>query len=390
VYDRPRVSKWSDDAFLDGLRQAGDPLADAAVARLRDEGGSKAVARAFRVLQGNHTPLPPDAPEALRTFMAATGDLPAGIDAQRLRNGGDAFLANALPSVVVLLASSLPRGYAAPCLTHILSISGDLDRHPYERLMGVVQLLVNISDGDAFLGDGRAIVTAKKLRLLHAGIRVLTDEYRRDFRTRFGVPVNHEDMLATIMAFSYLLVDGVHRLGLPLPDRQAEDLYYVWRVFARLMGIHPPGQPDDDSLVPANLAEAAEFYASYVRRNDTMPDRNPYGVALTRGNLAMMRGLLPPLARMLGLGLAPRLCMTELMTPQELARVGVSPLPGHHLLKSVLTVVLRVGQWAGERDAFVAKLAHLVLQGMVAVDRRGEVEFSVPFSRLDLRGPDFE
>jgi hypothetical protein len=384
------VSKWSDDAFLDGLRQAGDPLADAAVARLRDEGGSQAVARAFRVLQGNHTPLPADAPEALRTFMHDAGELPAGVDIQRLRDGGEAFLANALPSVVVLLASSLPRGYAAPCLTEILSISGDLDRHPYERLMGVVQLLVNISDGEAFLGDGRAIVTAKKLRLLHAGIRVLADEYRPDFRGRYGVPVNHEDMLATIMAFSYLLVVGVRRLGLPLADRHAEDLYYLWHVFARLMGIHPPGRPEDDSLVPANLTEAGEFYTAYVRRNNTMPDRNAYGVALTRGNLAMMRGLLPPLARLAGLGLAPRLCMTELMTAEELARVGFSPLPGHRLLKTVLTMVLRAGQWAGERDALVAKLAHLVLQGMVAVDRRGEVEFSVPFSRLDLRGPDFE
>jgi hypothetical protein len=384
------VSKWSDDSFLDGLRQAGDPLADAAVARLRDEGGSKAVGRAFRMLQGNDSPLPPDAPEALRTFMEATGGLPTRADVRRLRAGGDAFLRNALPSVVVLLASSLPRGYAAPCLTEILAISKDLERHPYERLMGVVQLLVNISDGDAFDAGGRAVVTAKKLRLLHAGIRVLTDQYRPDFRRRFGVPVNHEDMLATIMAFSYLLVDGIQRLDLHLAPDQAEDLYYVWRVFAQLMGIHPPDRPDDDGLVPANLAEAGEFYASYVRRNNTMPDRNAYGVVLTRDNLAMMRGLLPPVARACGLGLAPRLCMTELLDHDALSRVGFTPLPGHRLLKAVLMLVLRAGQWAGERDEFVAKLAHLVLQGMVAVDRRGEVEFSIPFSRLDLHGPAFE
>lgn len=384
------MSKWSDDTFLDELRQSGDPLADAAVVALRDEGGSVAVGRAFRLLKANDTPLPPDAPEALHTFMNTAAGLPASADLDRLRAGGDAFLQNALPSVVVLLASSLPRGYAAPCLTEILSISGDLERHPYQRLMGVVQLLVNVSDGDAFVADGRAIVTAKKLRLLHAGIRVLADQYRSDFRSRYGVPVNHEDMLATIMAFSYLLVDGILRLGLRLPDAQAEDLYYVWRVFAQMMGIHPPGRPEDDSLVPATLAEAAEFYAAYVRRNDTMPDRNPRGVVLTQNNLAMMRDLLPPLARAAGLGLAPRLCMTELMTSEELARIGFQPLPGHRVVKSVLTLVLRVGQWAGERDTFVAKLAHLVMQGMVAADRRGEVEFSVPFSRLDLHGPDFE
>ena len=384
------MSQWSDDRFLDVLRESGDPLADGAVARLRDEGGSRAVGQAFRLLQGNHTPLPANAPEALATFMREAGGLPDGVDLARLRSGGRAFLRNALPSVVVLLASSLPRGYAAPCLTEILSISGDLARHPYDRLMGVVQLLVNISDGDAFSDDGRAIVTAKKLRLLHAGVRALADQYRPAYRARYGMPVNHEDMLATIMAFSYLLIDGIERLGLTLPSAEAEDLYYLWQVFARLMGIHPAGRPGDASYVPASLAEAGEFYASYVRRTNTPAASNPAGVALTQANLAMLQRLLPPAARVLGAGLAPRLFMTELLTRDELARVGVTPLPGHRLLKTLVTVVLRAGQWAGECDALVDKLGHLVLQGMVAVDRRGEVEFSIPFSRLDLRGPAFE
>jgi hypothetical protein len=384
------VSQWSDDRFLDVLRQSGDPLADAAVARLRDEGGSRAVGQAFRFLQANHTPLPADAPVALKTFMQEAGGLPAGVDLARLQAGGQAFLRNALPSVVVLLASSLPRGYAAPCLTGILSISADLERHPYDRLMGVVQLLMNVSDGDAFSDDGRAIVTAKKLRLLHAGVRALADQYRPEYRARYGMPVNHEDMLATIMAFSYLLIDGIGRLGLTLPASEAEDLYYLWRVFAQVMGIHPPGRPDDASYVPSTLSEAAEFYTAYVRRTNTPAADNPAGVALTQANLAMMQRLLPPVARLLGAGLAPRLFMTELLTRGELARVGVTPLPGHQLLKALVTLVLRIGQWAGERDGLVDTLGHLVLQGMVDVDRRGEVEFSIPFSRYDLRGPAFE
>ena len=74
------------------------------------------------------------------------------------------------------------------------------------------------------------------------------------------MPVNHEDMLATIMGFSWLLIDGVRRLDLPLGHDEAEDLYYLWRVFALLMGIHPPGRPHDDSLIPPTIADAAAFY----------------------------------------------------------------------------------------------------------------------------------
>jgi hypothetical protein len=308
----------------------------------------------------------------------------------RLPRGGQAFLRNALPSVVVLLASSLPRGYAAPCLGEILSISRDLERHPFSRLMGVVQLLINISDADAFQPNGRAVITAQKLRLLHAGVRAIAARQRPHYQERFGVPVNHEDMLATIMGFSYLLIDGVRRLGLALSPEEADDLYYLWRVFALLMGIHPPGRPHDDSLIPTTIADAAVFYGAYVRRNDTSAERNPYGVLLTQDNLSMMTTMIPRPLRLIGLGWAPLIAMCELMTPEELARVGVRPLPGHALIKACLGLILHFGRDVGEHTSFAARLSRLLLQGMVDLDRRGEVPFSIPVSQVDLRSAAFE
>jgi hypothetical protein len=121
-----------------------------------------------------------------------------------------------------------------------------------------------------------------------------------------------------------------------------------------------------------------------------MPDRNPYGVTLTRQNLEMMERMLPRLPRLLGLGYAPRLFMTELLEPAALARVGLAPLPGHRLLKACFAFALRLGQSFGESEPFAAGLARLALQGMVDVDRHGRVSFSVPFSRLDLQGSAFE
>ena len=384
------TGRWSDDAFLDTLRRSGDPAADAAVAALMADGGLAAVGSAFRLLRANDTPLPPDAPAPLKDFMTSSAGLPPGLDLSRLPKGGRAFLRNALPSVVVLLASSLPRGYAAPCLGEILGISRDLERHPFGRLMGVVQLLINISDADAFRPDGRAIVTAQKLRLLHAGVRAVSARYRPDYPERFGVPVNHEDMLATIMGFSWLLIDGVRRLDLPLGHDEAEDLYYLWRVFALLMGIHPPGRPHDDSLIPPTIPDAAAFYQAYVRRNDTPAERNPYGVVLTRDNLTMMTAMIWWPLRLIGLGWAPRIAMTELLTPEELARVGVTPLIGHRVIKTGLALVLRLGRDVGVHTSFAARLSRLVLQGMVDLDRRGEVPFSIPMSQDDLRSAAFE
>lgn len=382
-------TKWSDDRFLDGLRAQGDPEADTAIAQVVADGEKASVGPLFMQLKANDAPLPADAPQPLRDFMTATAGLPPGLDMTRLKNGGAAFLRNGVPATVVLLASSLPRGYAAPCLCEILSISRDLEGRPFDRLMGVVQLLVNISDADAFQPNGRALITAKKLRLLHAGVRRITRRIRPGYEKQFGVAVNHEDMLATLMAFSYLVVVGLERMGLPMREQEAEDLYYLWRVFALLMGIHPDGQPHDDSLIPANLTEAAEFYASYVRRNNTSLDRNQYGAVLTDDNLKMMEHLLPAPLRWVGFRYAPFIVMTELMAPDELARVGFKPMTGHKIIKAVFQGILRISQDAGEHDLFATQIAKLVLQGMVDADRGGQVQFGVAFSRLGLRGPTF-
>jgi len=381
-------TKWSDDGFLNSLRSQGDPQADAAIEQVVAEGQKESVGPLFMKLKANSTPLPDDAPQALRDFMAATAGLPSGIDVTRLKNGGDAFLRNGVPAVVVLLASSLPRGYGAPCLCDILSISKDLQGRPFDRLMGVVQLLINISDADAFQPHGRALITAKKLRLLHAGVRRIARRHRPHYQQKFGMAVNHEDMLATIMAFSYLVVDGLQRMGVPMKTGESDDLYYLWRVFAQLMGIHPDGRPGDDSYVPANLAEAAEFYASYVRRNNTGPDHNPSGPVLAEENLKMMETMLPASLRAIGFRYAPRIVMTELMAPDELARVGLAPLTGHSLIKAIFAAILRVSQRA-EHTRFAANIGRLVLQGMVDTDRGQEVEFGVAFSRLGLRSSTF-
>ena len=196
-------------------------------------------------------------------------------------------------------------------------------------------------------------------------------------------------MLATIMGFSLLLIDGIRRLGLPLTEGEAGDLYYLWRTFAVLMGIHPEGSPHDDSLVPATLTDAEVFYAAYVRRNDTTAERNPYGVVLTKDNLAMMTALIPWPLRLIGLGFAPRIAMTELLTPEELARVGLTRLTGHSAIKAVLGLFLRAGQDAGERSPLAVRLSRLLLQGMVDVDRRREVPFSIPVTQEDLRSAAF-
>jgi hypothetical protein len=383
------ATRWSDDAFLDALRAQVDGQADEAARRLHDDGDTRKTRALFRHLVFNDDRLPEDAPPELRAFFDATRALPPGVDPDRLVRGQQVWMKHAFPAALVLLAKSLPEGYAAPSFGEILSVSGDLERHPYLRLLGVLQMVVNVSSPGSFGPRGKAITTAQKMRLLHAALRVhVVPQQRKHFDVaRLGPPINKEDMLATVMGFSYLVVDGLQILGAPLSAAEAEDLYYVWRVFAQLVGIHPEGSPESADYVPAGVAEAGEFYAAYRRRHYVDAARNPKGVVLAHDNLRMLEDLLPRWWRLVGLGAVPRIYMQDLIGAEGCARVGIAPVFGHALLKAALLRLVRLSHRT--IDVLPPRLDESVsqhlFQGMINRSWDGEVTFLVPDSVKDVR-----
>lgn len=379
-------SKWSDDDFLDSLRNRGDDLADRVVAELVRSDEVEQAQYLFRVMRSSDTQIPADAPPVIKSFLEATRALPPNLDHGRLQRGAEAFLRRGISANLVLSASSLPRIYMAPRMSTILAISGNLKDHAYRRNLGVLQLLVNISSKNAFADGGRAVVAAQKMRLLHAGIRHLTPKYRPDFARRFGIPVNLEDFLFTNQQFSFLVVDGLRRLKIDFPEEEANDFLYLWRVFGAMMGIHPVDQPGDLSLLPADFAEAAAFYGSYLRRHGAEAKDNPEGVALTKAQLDMLVRLIPKGLRLLGLGVIPRLVMTELLSPEELARVNVTPTFGHQLLRPVVTRALRFLNGSELPRSLADEFGALIFRKMILFGRDGEVTFTLPTDLEDLRG----
>jgi len=51
--------------------------------------------------------------------------------------------------------------------------------------------------------------------------------YLPDFEGKWGRPISKLDMLATIMGFSYLVVDGLKTLGVGMAEEEGEDYYYL-------------------------------------------------------------------------------------------------------------------------------------------------------------------
>lgn len=394
-------SRWSDDRFLDEIRAHVDIVADDCV---RDLGTHKDFADIFRKDTSNWVSLPDDAPQALKDFFIQTDrhlllekDLvkfPLGVDPDRLDRGERVFLDHAFFASVVLLAKSLPEGYAAPCLSTLLNLSGNLRTRPYRRLLGVLQLVLDVSSVHGFEENGRALAAARQARLMHAGIRRFAPRLMPNYiETYRGEPVNLEDMLGTIMGLSLLVIDGMPKLGDALPKNDAEDYYYLWRAFAVAMGIHPPGQRGNDAWVPATLDDARAFYVSYERRHyQSNPSLNPDGVALAQENLSMLHTLLPLPLRLPGLNRIPELLMTQLIGDEGCRRVGLTPyvVPYglHDIAVGALSALVGVGRWFDRIDPtgnWHPTISAVLLQSMIKQQYGGIVTFEIPESIKDVQ-----
>jgi hypothetical protein len=319
-------------------------------------------------------------------FIEATRTFPSWVDLARIQRGEDLFWRHAYSIALVLLNKSLPEGYAAPNLSIILNISGNLRTHTFKRLLATLQLVLNVSSVGGFTPGGRAVISAQKLRLLHAAIRHLARKTRPDFEHTYGVPVNQEDLIATITGFSYLVILGLRTMGAGLTPDEENDFYYTWRVFAALMGIHPPGDPNSTAYLPDGIEDLGSFYAQYCHRHYVPAVQNPNGVALAAANMHMLRSMIPRPLRFLGFGCVPRLAMYDLMGPEACARIGIAPLPGHPIIKWLLLhlhpfVASKGSRNAGRHD----RLARIIFQDMIKSAYGGEVTFTVPDSMGEWR-----
>jgi hypothetical protein len=379
------AGKWT-DTFLDKLRQEGDQQADEALKKILQDDEYAGISQLFASMDANNETPPAKTFPVLSDFFHSTENLPPDVDLDRIHRGEDVFDEHTYEGALALLAKSLPEGYQAPNLTVILNISGDLRTHTYQRLLGTLQTVVNVSTCRGFQTGGRAVITAQKLRLLHAGIRHLTRRYRPEYTAKYGEPVNQEDMLGTVLGFSQLVIEGWRRLNVGVTPREEEDFLYVWLVFARMMGVHPAGQPDSTAYIPANVQEAETFYRLYERRHYVDGSANPDGIALAAANLSMLNELIPWPLRLLGFGILPRLCMTELMGNNACTRLSIPPVRFHPILKALLLNVHRIiTPFEKLHHADHKRLGMILFQDLIRKSYGGEVTFTIPNDMRQLK-----
>ncbi len=285
---------WTNENF-DRLRTVGDPSADEIIERLATDNPMSMVSDLITNLMAGETATSEKLPKLARDYLAGEDELPPEIDLERVHKGQRLFQIYGPEVLTVLCCYSLPCCYAATNGAKVLSQTGQMVTNSRQRIFTTARLMGGIMKPGALVPGGSARPLVRHVRLLHAAIRflVIFREMNSDpnWTRDDGVPVNQEDMAGTLVSFSWVVLDGIDKLGIELTDDQRDSFQHAWGAVGHLLGVDP-------EVIPRTVDEAKELgYFIKGRQIDRQPARDlgtpAPGVVLTSSLLEALQEPLP-------------------------------------------------------------------------------------------------
>jgi hypothetical protein len=102
-----------------------------------------------------------------------------------------------------------------------------------------------ISSDDAMDVDHVGWHSVVKVRLLHSRVRRQIRRRNKDWdTTHYGIPINQEDMMATLLSFSISVLKSVRKIGAPWLTEHEEHAYlHLWRYIGFVIGVREECNP---------------------------------------------------------------------------------------------------------------------------------------------------
>ncbi|MFD6952480.1 hypothetical protein A6A08_11855 [Nocardiopsis sp. TSRI0078] len=260
--------------FHRDLKDLGDPQADAVVRELLDEGQANAVNQLFRQISTADTPVPRQAPAALRESMDSTRAFPGWMDSALIGQASDFFRHHHLEASAMQATVGLVGTYLSPVGAFTLHSTHQLADNPHRRLSQSTRLFTGMGDRDAFTEHSKLVPTCQKVRLVHAAIRELHRRSGRWDYEEMGMPVSQLHTAGAALVFSVQVLEGMENLGRRPDPREADGFFHVWMVIAHFLGV-----PDDCIPQVGSRREATDLWHEGRR---TEWARSEAGVVLTR------------------------------------------------------------------------------------------------------------
>ena len=369
------ASRWT-NALLDEARTEGDPVADAAIDELFREGQVEAVNQLMRTLVVNDGLPSEKLPAAIRDYLSRTA-APAGIESPDMTLAQEVFGVMGPEILAVLGFYSLPADYAAKKGVQVLYRTGRLLTNPTRRVFETTQMVVDVMAPGGLGPNGRGLRSAQKVRLMHAAVRhLLKNDPRQPWDLQLGTPINQEDLAGTLMSFSFVLLDGLERLGAELAQEDREAYFRAWMAIGRIMGVK-------DELIPETLEECRELTQLIHERQIA---GSPEGAALAKALLEGYRGLMPWLLKGAPLSTIHFFLDSDPFTGQNVAELlGLPPADWtRHLVKLVAWFERLFGKrnvHPSLEDQVLSYVSRHLIEGFLLVERGGQrAPFLIPDS----------
>lgn len=272
---------WADET-LDALREVGDPMADELVTTLGLTPLSRHVYELMSLMEVNGAPVPSQVPGRLRDFLDATAVLPEWADPARIACGQRIFGRFGPLIVLALTCGALPECYAAAPGAQVLYLASRMHRYTRRRVLETAQFVLDVMAPGGLDAEGKGVRSAQKVRLIHALNRAHLRR-RTQYQRAWGVPVNQEDQLGTLMAFTVVVAEGLRRLGVDLSEDEVDAYLHTWLVIGSLLGV-------GDEHMPRGYGAARRLSAEIRRRHHAPSEA---GRALTAALVEFMEQAVP-------------------------------------------------------------------------------------------------
>jgi hypothetical protein len=264
------VHVWSDER-LNELRQLGDPDADSVVAAyLAERSSIRPQDLIGHLVRHEHMAVEERSP-AVEDYLREQPPLPSWADGGEIRAAEDFFLEWGLLISLMHYYASLPSMYAFGRGVKVLHLTARLATDTKRRIHETGQLIVNVMTPGGLDVGSTGYLSARRVRLMHAAVRHLILHEPSVAQTcdpsatgplwcsDWGVPINQEDLLGTLMSFSWVVFESLARAGVRVSEADAASYLHAWNVVGFLLGIR-------EDLLPVDLAGAPRLWAAITRR----------------------------------------------------------------------------------------------------------------------------
>ncbi len=376
--------------LLDELSLVADPNVDDLlqdIARTTEDPSPISMMRAVMGLLHDPVRAQTALGQRVQAFLETGATVPTWADDQQIRIAQRFFADHALDVTSVLFYSALPTCYACGDGAVIVRNTERLVSMTHRRTSETAQFIFDVLAYGQPLSPGivefepgsRAYHSILGVRLMHASVRNFV---RTEVPSHRITPVNQQEMLGTILAFSTVTLRGLERMGITVSHQEQMAYWHVWSVVGAMLGI-------DERLLTIDLAEAN-------RLTDVLETRlvkaTPEGSELMQALMADMNGtaraVLGPLGRLtrpVHPALVRHLC-------NESVRSALQLEPSRFAAMFVFSTrpAIRFGQALRKRSAWWRRVANWgagrVLRTYMNADRgagRPPFDFGLPIRRVD-------